>query len=140
MPDEFFGLRYLVSSRYAREAGQNTMSQDTPLLIYDGDCGVCTRAVRWIEERADVELRQFDDLNEDQIQQLPGDWRDCAHFIHQGKGYSCGRAMEEAFLLTDHWATGPLRRVRRLPGFGMLREIGYRRFADNRSLVGRYLN
>ena len=116
------------------------MTQDTPLLIYDGDCGVCTRAVKWVEERAEIELRQFDDLTPEQIDLLPDGWRECAHFIHRDRIYSCGRAMEEAYLLTDHWATGVLRSTRNLPGFGSLREVGYRRFADNRSLVGRYLS
>lgn len=116
------------------------MTHETPILIYDGDCGVCTRAALWIADRADVDLYQFAELSADQIERLPADWRECAHFIRGDEVYSCGRAMEEAFLLTDHWGGNVITTGRHVPGYSSLREFGYRTFADNRSLVGRFLN
>lgn len=113
---------------------------DAPhLLVYDGDCGVCTRAAEWVARRGEIELVPFDDLSDDQIARLPDDWRQCAHFFADGDVYSCGRAMEEAFLRTRHPATGLVRSARLLPGAATLREFGYRQFATHRGLVGTVL-
>lgn len=115
------------------------MSDSGPLLVYDGDCGICRDAAVWVQRRADVELQTFADLSPADIERLPENWRECAHFLEGDAVYSCGAAMEEAFLRTGHRATPVLAMLRRLPAYAPIRERAYRQFADNRSVVGRYL-
>lgn len=115
------------------------MTTSDPLLIYDGDCGVCTRAAHWVEARSDVEIRPFEDLTDDETKRLPTDWRQCAHFLVGDRVYSCGEAMERAYARTDHVGTPLLGVARRLPGYALVREAGYRQFADHRPLVARLL-
>lgn len=110
---------------------------ETPILAYDGDCGVCTDSARWIAARADIEIRPFTALDDSHLDELPDDWRRCAHLFTPDGVVSCGKAMEEAYLMTDHWGSRPLSIIRRIPGFGYLREFCYRLFASNRSVVGR---
>lgn len=113
------------------------MSHDRPILLFDDDCGVCTDAARWVAERDAVELVGFSDVSDDVVERLPAEWRSCAHLITDDSVYSCGEAMERAFLLTDHWGTRPVGVARRLPGYARIREVGYRIFASNRPAVAR---
>ncbi len=113
------------------------MSPQEPVLVYDDDCGVCTRAAEWVARHGDVELVGFSALTADQVERLPETWRECAHLLVNGEVYSCGAAMEEAFLRTDDAGTRLVRAIREVPGYPRLREFGYRVFADNRGLVGR---
>jgi len=71
-----------------------------PRLVYDDDCGFCTRSAEWVARRADVELVAFSDLMPDQRARLPENWRQCAHLLTDDAVYSCGEAMERAFALT----------------------------------------
>ena len=116
------------------------MDTTDPTLIYDGECGVCGTAVRWIERRSDIGLRTYAELSEAEIAQLPVDWRTCAHFIVDGQRYSCGAAMEQAVARTDHPGTGILPLLQVLPGYAWLRESAYRQFADQRALIGRLVH
>lgn len=113
------------------------MTGDRPILLFDDDCGVCTDAAVWVAERDGVELVGFSAADEELVDRLPAGWRDCAHLITDDGVYSCGEAMEEAYLRTDHWGTGPVGLVRQVPGFGPIREFGYRIFAGNRDIVGK---
>lgn len=113
------------------------MSNERPLLVYDDDCGVCTRAAVWLVERDGIDLIGYSEVGEDLVERLPKDWRRCAHLVTDDGVYSCGDAMERAFLRTDHWATGPVGIARSVPGYPRLREFGYRVFADNRAIAGR---
>lgn len=112
------------------------MSESPPTLVYDDDCGVCTWAAEWVRDHGDVEIVGFSTLTAEQIDRLPEDWRECAHLFLDGEVYSCGEAMEEAFLLTDDDGTKIVRAARELPGYGRVRERAYRLFADHRGWFG----
>lgn len=111
-----------------------------PVLVYDDDCGVCTRAAVWVARRSVVELRGFSELSDSECARLPEAWRRCAHLLIDGDVYSCGEAMQRSFELTDHPMTRMARPLRRVPGYHRALEAGYRIFADQRSLVGRFLS
>lgn len=115
------------------------MDADPPTLIYDDDCGFCTRAAEWVADHGSIEIVGFSELSDSQIRRLPADWRECAHFIQGAEVVSCGAAMEEAFLHTEDAGTGLVRLARELPGWGRLRERGYRLVADHRNWVGAVL-
>lgn len=112
------------------------MSEAPAKLVYDDDCGVCTWAAEWVRDHGEVEIVGFSDLTDAQVDRLPTDWRDCAHLLLDGEVYSCGKAMEEAFLLTEDDGTNVLRVARELPGYASVRERAYRFFADHRNWVG----
>lgn len=110
-----------------------------PTLVYDDDCGICTRAARFIDRHAAVEIVGFSDLTEELRSRLPGEYERCAPFVGEETVYSCGEAMERAY---EHTGLPPSRLLplfRRLPGYGPLRERVYRIVANNRPLIGRLL-
>jgi predicted DCC family thiol-disulfide oxidoreductase YuxK len=113
------------------------VSTDRPTLVYDDDCGFCTWAAEWVADRAPVELVGFTELTDDRIDRLPADWRECAHLLTPDAVYSCGEAMEEAFLLTDDDGTWFVRAARETPGYESARERAYRFVADHRDWFGR---
>jgi len=113
------------------------VSANRPTLVYDDDCGFCTWAAEWVAQRAPVDIVGFSDLTDEQIDRLPENWRECAHFLTDGEAYSCGAAMEEAFLLTEDDGTKFVRAAREFPGYESARERAYRFVADHRSWFGR---
>ncbi|MFB6227142.1 MAG: DCC1-like thiol-disulfide oxidoreductase family protein [Halobacteriales archaeon] len=114
------------------------MSTDRPTLVYDDDCGFCTWSAEWVANRAPVDIVGFSELTDAQIDRLPDDWRDCAHLLADEAVYSCGAAMEQAFLLTNDDGTRLVRAAREAPGYENARERAYRFVADHRSWFGRF--
>ena len=112
---------------------------EQPLLVYDDDCGVCTRAAMWLAKRRIVRIVGYSNADSAIIDRLPDNWEQCAHLVTNDAVFSCGEAMELAYLRTDHWGTGIPRVGRKIPGYSTLREVGYRVFANNRPLVGRLM-
>jgi predicted DCC family thiol-disulfide oxidoreductase YuxK len=110
-----------------------------PRLVYDDDCGVCTRAALFVARHADVELVGFSALTPDQRARLPADWERCAHLLTDDAVHSCGEAMVRAFERTGLPPARLLPWLRRVPGYGRARELVYRAVADNRDLLGRLL-
>ena len=108
-----------------------------PILVYDDDCGFCTRSALWVGERSEVVLVGFSELPDDLRTRLPANWRDCAHLVTDDGVSSCGEAMERAFELTGQLGSGLLPSLRKLPGYAAVREVGYRWIANNRPLVSR---
>ena len=114
----------------------------TPTLVFDDDCGFCTYWVEFVADRSDVATVGFSELSEDLRERLPADYEDCAHLLVDDERYSCGAAMEQAFLMTD--LGGPLAdAVRFASGFDeydRLRERGYRWVADHRATLGKVVS
>ncbi|MDZ7701018.1 MAG: DUF393 domain-containing protein [Halobacteriales archaeon] len=109
-------------------------------LVYDDDCGFCTWAACWVVEHgADVDLLAFSALSPADRERLPPDWERCAHLLTDGGRYSCGEAMTRAYERTDLPLAGWLPTLRRVPGFPVVRELGYRVVADNRDWFGRHV-
>jgi len=110
-----------------------------PRLVYDDDCGMCTRAARYVARRAEVELVGFSALSPDQRACLPDDWEACAHLLTDDAVYSCGEAMVRAYELTAAPPTRLLPLLRRLPGYARVRDRVYRFIAGHRDWFGRIL-
>lgn len=110
-----------------------------PTLVYDDDCGVCTRAARAVERRSRVDIVGFSELTPELRARLPDEFERCAHLVADGAVYSCGEAMERAFERTGLPPSRALPLLRRLPGYGTARERAYRAVARNRPLLGRLL-
>ena len=112
------------------------------ILVYDDDCGFCTWWADFIDERSDIRLVGFSDLDTDLRDRLPENYEECSHLLADGTRYSCGASIEEALARSQ---VGPdLRPVvdglRRLDTYEAMREWGYRGVADNRSLWGKLLS
>jgi predicted DCC family thiol-disulfide oxidoreductase YuxK len=107
-------------------------------LVYDDDCGFCTWCAEWVAERSDMRIVGFAELTSDLRERLPDDYETCAHLVTEGDVYSCGAAMEEAFVRTE---TGRDARpavdfLRQFGDYERLRDRTYRWVADNRDLWG----
>lgn len=94
----------------------------------------------WLAKRRVVHVTGYSDADSALIDRLPEDWERCAHLVTDDAVFSCGEAMELAYLQTDHWGTGIVLVGRTIPGYSTLREVGYRVFANNRPLVGRLMS
>lgn len=109
-------------------------------LVYDDDCGFCTWAAFWVVEHgADLELVAFSELTAADRERLPPDWERCAHLLTDEGRYSCGEAMTRAYERADAPLAGWLPVLRRVPGFGLCRELAYRVVASNRDWFGRHV-
>lgn len=111
----------------------------TQTLVYDDNCGVCTRSAVFIAQRATIDLVGFSELTPELRSRLPADFKRCAHLVTDEDVYSCGEAMERAYEQTGLPPAGLLPLFRRIPKYGPVRERIYRIVANNRPLVGRLL-
>ena len=104
-------------------------------LVYDDDCGFCTRCAEYLVDRAPVEIVGFSELDADLRDRLPEDYEECSHLVTDDDIYSCGESIERAFLMSD---VGEDYRsvaefLRSFEEYERLREEGYEFVADNRS-------
>lgn len=109
-----------------------------PTLVYDDDCGFCTWAADLVARNASVRLVGFSDLSDGMRERLPDEYESCAHFVTAETTYSCGRAVEEAFVRSDLGAAARpvIKFARNFEDYRRVREQGYRFVADNRSTFG----
>lgn len=110
-----------------------------PILVYDDECGICTRAATFIDRRADVDIVAFSDVTPDIRESLPTDFEECAHLVTAEQTYSCGEAIERAYERTGSPPSRVLPLFRRIPGYRHIREFVYRVIAGHRPLIARLL-
>ena len=110
-----------------------------PTLVYDDDCGVCTRAALFIARHGYYDVIGYSELTDELRAPLPPDFERCAHLVTETDVYSCGEAMERAYEHTGLPAASLLSLFRWVPGYRTVRESVYRLIAGNRPLVSRLL-
>ncbi|MFB6202115.1 MAG: thiol-disulfide oxidoreductase DCC family protein [Halorhabdus sp.] len=110
-----------------------------PILVYDDDCGFCTRAATFVARHGTVDIVGFSAVTPDLRDRLPEGYRDCAHLLTDDAVYSCGEAIERALAETELVPSGLFAVCRSVPGYPSFREWGYRRVANNRETVGRLI-
>lgn len=117
------------------------MNDNLPLILWDGECGVCAKWVKRWEERTHGEVRyvpcqEFEADEEGRLKDYPiVNVRDCARavqlIIPDGERYEAAEAVFWALAYTGHgawlWLYG------HLPGFKTLSELAYRFVARHRS-------
>lgn len=111
----------------------------TPTLVYDDDCGVCTRAALFIDRHGYYDIVGYSALTDELRARLPGEFERCAHLVTEDSVYSCGEAMERAYEHTGLPPSELLSLFRHIPGYAFVRERVYQLVAHNRPLVGRLL-
>lgn len=114
----------------------------TPRLVYDDDCGFCTWWADFIDERSDLEIVGFSELDDELLERLPSDYESCSHLVTDEDVYSCGESIETALTYTDMGK--PARPLvsffRQFEDYERLREQAYRQVADNRSTWGKIMS
>ena len=112
-------------------------------LVYDGDCALCTRLVRWF--RGPLERRGY------ALVPLQAPW--IAARLHisyrvapedllkemrvlTGDGRCLGGSVGVLHLAREIWWTWPLWALAKLPGMPALLDFGYRSVAQHRHCVG----
>ncbi|WP_254525242.1 DCC1-like thiol-disulfide oxidoreductase family protein [Natrinema caseinilyticum] len=113
-----------------------------PTLVYDDDCGFCTWWAEYVDERTDVRLVGFSDLEGTVRERLPAEYEECAHLVTEDEVHSCGASIEQALVRTD--IAGPAAEVvdflRQFDDYERLRERSYRWVATNRDRLGELLS
>lgn len=103
------------------------------VLVYDGDCGFCTRCVRVVERmrvRADIVAWQFADLDELGLTQAEAS--DAVQWVEPDGAVRGGHEAVAAALMNAARLWWPVGRVMLLPGVSGLAARVYRLVADNR--------
>jgi len=115
---------------------------ETPVLVYDDDCGFCTWWAEFFEDTAELRIVGYSDLTDDLRARLPDEYEDCSHFVTESAVYSCGASVEQAFVRSE--VGRPLRSTVALlnqhDSYAALREWGYRHVAHNRALAGKVMS
>lgn len=116
------------------------MSEDA--LVYDDDCGFCTWWANYFGSRTTLELVGFSELTDEQRDRLPDDYEECAHLLTDDAVYSCGEAVEQAFVVADvpPGSKDIVRFLRQFEDYERLRERAYREVADRRELLGQFVS
>ncbi|SNZ03212.1 Predicted thiol-disulfide oxidoreductase YuxK, DCC family [Natronoarchaeum philippinense] len=111
-------------------------------LVYDDDCGFCTWWADFVDRRSDVRAVGFMDLTDDLQDRLPDDYEECAHLVTDETVYSCGAAMEQAFVRTDvpDELADLVEFARQFDDYRRLRESVYESIADNRETAGKVMS
>ena len=105
-----------------------------PVLVYDGDCGFCTRCVRVVERmhaRADIVAWQFADLPDLGLTQAEA--ADAVQWVESDGTVRGGHEAVAAVLMNAGKVWWPLGRVLLVPGVSWLAAKVYRLVADNRN-------
>ncbi len=106
------------------------------LLVYDDDCGFCTRSARFVRRHGTVRIVGFSELSPDLESRLPDAYRECAHLVTDESVYSCGEAVERAFERTKLVPRSLFDVLRAVPRYPFLREWVYQQVAENRGRIG----
>lgn len=111
-------------------------------LVYDDECGFCKWWVNYFAQRSDIDTVGFSDLSEDQLDRLPDDYEECAHFLTEDTVYSCGAAIEEAFAVADMppGSRDIVSFLRQFEDYEKLREEAYGAVADRRGTLGQFIS
>lgn len=110
-------------------------------FVYDDDCGFCSWCAELLVDHSGMAVVGFSDLTDEERERLPDDFEDCAHLLTDERVYSCGAAIEQAFLLSDLAPPGSDDAIGFLRQFGdydRLREAVYRAAADRRDVWGSF--
>lgn len=102
------------------------------MLVYDGDCGFCTRCALWVEAHADhVEIRPWQSLDLAAVGLTEAQVRAAAYWVDDDGVEAAERAVARALL-----RCGPgyriLGRALLLPGVRRVAAVGYRFVARHR--------
>lgn len=108
-------------------------------LVYDDDCGFCTRSARFVARHSSVVIVGFSEMTPALRERLPPTYRECVHYLTDDAIYSCGEAVERAVAETDLAPAWVFTVLRHVPGYSFARERGYRLVADNRSTVSAFI-
>jgi len=118
------------------------MSDTTPTLVFDDDCGFCTWWAEFVAERSALRIVGFSELTPTLRERLPAEYEQCSHLVTDDEVYSCGESIEEAFARSDlgEPARPVIDTLRELGTYNTIRERGYRWVAEHRSLLGKVVS
>jgi predicted DCC family thiol-disulfide oxidoreductase YuxK len=117
-----------------------TSEHNTPVIVYDDDCGFCTWCARWAVRRGSFEAIGFANLTPDQRARLPDDFESCVHLFTSDRVYSCGAATERVLRRMYPELQEVFGALQAVPGYADFRERLYRWVADHRGQLGTYIS
>jgi len=111
------------------------------LVLWDGDCGFCGRAITWLQQNDRQPRFQFIKYQEASSPPMtPELYRACSEAVHvidrEGSIRRGGRA---TLFILEHEGWGPIAQFLSLPPLIWFVEMVYRLVAANRSLFSRFI-
>jgi predicted DCC family thiol-disulfide oxidoreductase YuxK len=116
------------------------MQSNAYLVLWDGDCGFCARAIAWLKRHDREHHFQFVRYQEAPSPPMTAElYRACGEAVHvidrEGSIRRGGRAI---LFILEREGWGPITRLLSVPPFIWLVELVYRIVATNRSLFSRF--
>lgn len=126
------------STHFYGMAPEKTFQYSLPLFVYDGDCGLCRRFVRWLGDQdthGRLQIKPYQALP------LPGPLRSRARrtvlfLTADGGKFERGRAILKALAIAGR----PAPRFLQWPPCSYLVDLAYTWVAQNRQYVSRWIN
>jgi predicted DCC family thiol-disulfide oxidoreductase YuxK len=111
-----------------------TESPNTPLLIFDGDCGFCTTSAQWIEHRlpAPVHVKPWQRLDLGPLGLTEQDVTSAAYWVDErGRTYRGDAAIAKSLVAVGGvWK--PIGWLLQVPPISLLAAVGYKLVAKYR--------
>ena len=109
---------------------------DRPTLVYDADCGFCTRSAqfarRWVDRRGRYDVRQLQDIDLAAVGLIPQDCDEAAQFVTADGGVRSGHRAVASAATHGAPAWRPLGYLLLAPGVSGLAARVYAWVADHR--------
>ena len=107
------------------------------MLVYDGDCGFCTRCARWVETRArDVEVMPWQALDLRAVGLSGQQVRNAAYWLDDGTTDHAEGAIARSLMACGR-GYAVIGRALLLPGVRRVAGLGYRFVARHRGRLSR---
>ena len=107
------------------------------MLVYDGDCGFCTRCARWVETRArDVEVVPWQTLDLPAVGLSEQQVRTAAYWLDDGTTDHGEGAIARSLMACGR-GYAVIGRALLVPGVRQVAGVGYRIVARNRGRLSR---
>ncbi len=116
--------------------GTTPVDPNRPTLVYDGDCGFCTRSVqfvqRWIDRRGRYDVRPWQELDLAAVGLTERDCEEAAQFITADGSIRSGHLAAASAVAHGAPAWRPVGYLLMAPGVSWVAAHAYRWVADHR--------
>jgi predicted DCC family thiol-disulfide oxidoreductase YuxK len=116
------------------------MQSDAHLVLWDGDCGFCGRAIAWLQQNDRQHCFRFFKYQEAPSPPMtPELYRACREAVHViDREGSIRRGGKATLFILEQEGWGSIARILSLPPLIWLVEMLYRVVATNRSFISRF--
>lgn len=105
-----------------------------PVLVYDGDCGICTKCVGFVERHLtnNLDIVAFQHADLDSLGLTPKECEEAVQWVEPDGRVSAAHIAVGDLLAASGWQWRPLAFLARTPPFSWVASVVYKWIAKNR--------